>query len=805
MLLEVRNETLGGRLIGVSFGSAPLAPELRSFMETCLGQPLDDIYGATEMGPVVRNTHVMSPPVIDYKLDDVPELGYFRTDKPYPRGELLIKTRNIMLGYFKRPELTAEVFDGDGYYKSGDIMAQIGQDQLVYVDRRNNVLKLTQGEFVAISRLEALYTNGNPLIHQAYLYGTSNRSYLVGVIVPNRAALDDMGIAGDDVSVHSALREAINDVAQKESLHSYEIPRDIILEYEPFSVDNDLLAGVGKYRRPKFVERYGERLEALYDALASSQEQERQRLRSEGGDKPILETVAGAVKATLGIEDVDLSKRCNFTELGGDSLTSLSCAMLLEEIYEIEVPASVLNDPTGSLQQLAHYIERALDNSFDVPTFTSVHGRDAREVWARDLVLEKFIDSKTLSAANEIPGPGSDIRAVLITGANGYLGRFLCLEWLERMAKVVGKVICIVRGQDHASARQRVDAAFASGDPGLENRFRELAASHLEVLVGDLGERAFGLTQEQWEDLARTVDHIVHPAAFVNHVLPYSQLFGPNVFGTAELIRLAINHHLKPINYVSTLGVALIPDGDVMEEEDDIRRIAPVRRLDQDSYAAGYALSKWAGEVLLRDANERLGLPVSTFRCDMIMAHSSYKGQLNVPDVFTRWLFSTAVTGLAPESYYAGDPAVQSHYDGLPVDFTAAAIATLGERARGGYRTYHVINPHDDGISMDSFVDWAIEAGCSIDRVADYGDWFNRFETALRALPENQRQHSSLPLLHQMRHPMPAHAGAIASAKCFQVDVQESGVNGHSDIPHLSREFICKYLDDLRQLGLLDR
>ena len=89
------------------------------------------------------------PPVIDYKLVDVPELGYFLTDQPHPRGELLVKTESLIPGYFKRPDVTAAMLDDDGYYKTGDVMAEIGPDQLVYVDRRSNVLKLSQGEWFA--------------------------------------------------------------------------------------------------------------------------------------------------------------------------------------------------------------------------------------------------------------------------------------------------------------------------------------------------------------------------------------------------------------------------------------------------------------------------------------------------------------------------------------------------------------------------------------------------------------------------------------------------------------------------------
>jgi fatty acid CoA ligase FadD9 len=182
----------------------------------------------------------------------------------------------------------------------------------------------------------------------------------------------------------------------------------------------------------------------------------------------------------------------------------------------------------------------------------------------------------------------------------------------------------------------------------------------------------------------------------------------------------------------------------------------------------------------------------------MILAHSRYSGQINVPDMFTRWLFSVVVTGLAPRSFYATGK-VKPHYDGLPVDFTASAIATFGADALSGYHTYHVVNPHDDGISMDTFIDWAIEAGHPIQRIEDYDDWYRRFETALRALPDKQRQHSSLPLLHQLRRPMTPAAGALAPAVHFKGDVRKHG----KEIPHLSAAFIRKYLEDLRVVGLV--
>ena len=77
---------------GDSCRTAPLAAEMKTFIDTVLDVHIADGYGTTEVGAVTRDGVVMRPPVIDYKLVDVPELGYFLTDKPYPRGELLVKT-----------------------------------------------------------------------------------------------------------------------------------------------------------------------------------------------------------------------------------------------------------------------------------------------------------------------------------------------------------------------------------------------------------------------------------------------------------------------------------------------------------------------------------------------------------------------------------------------------------------------------------------------------------------------------------------------------------------------------------------
>ena len=114
------------------------------------------------------------------------------------------------------------------------------------------------------------------------------------------------------------------------------------------------------------------------------------------------------------------------------------------------------------------------------------------------------------------------------------------------MELVDGTLICLVRAESDEDARARLDKTFDSGDPELLRHFQELAADHLEVIAGDKAEANLGLDQQTWQRLADTVDLIVDPAALVNGVFPYSELFGPNVVGTAELIRIALTTKLKP-------------------------------------------------------------------------------------------------------------------------------------------------------------------------------------------------------------------------------------------------------------------
>jgi fatty acid CoA ligase FadD9 len=800
---EMRYTFLGDRITALFGGSAPTTPEVRDFVKACFPVAYAEGYGTTEAGgSVTVRDRINRSEVLDYRLQDVPELGYYSTDKPYPRGELCVKTRLAIPGYFKNPEATATLFDEDGFLRTGDIMEERAPDHLVYIDRRNDVLKLAQGEFVTLGAVGTLFETHSEVIRQIFVYGSSARAFLLAVVVPDSVVLERrLGPDRSDAQVKELIRTEMARVAQEQSMRSFEVPRDFIVETEPFSQENGLLSSVSKRMRPRLLERYGERLEQMYEDLERKQHADIVALRDPDSGLSVIERIGRALAATLSLDEVDTEDRRSFAEAGGDSLGAASFAALLSDIFDVEVDVNLILSPAGHPATWAAAIEKSLTSAAEGrPTARTVHGDHARRLSAEDLDITRLIPDVGDMMKRQAPRPAAEEpRCVFITGATGFLGRFLCLEWLERLAPLDGTVICLVRARDNDEALARMRATFA-GDDELASRFGRLE-QHLEVVVGDIGDERLGLDAATWDRLADQVDRIVHPGALVNHVLTYEDLFAANVMGTAELVALALTDRVKPLDFVSS--IAVVPYLDKTGGVRETSALAPTIEI-KDRYSAHYGASKWAGEAVLHSAHKIFGLPVTIFRGDMMLPHRQYHRQVNAPDVFARLLQSLVRTGVAPESFYlmgSEGTRPKAHYDGLPVDFIASAIVAVALGCGSGIETFHVVNPHeDDGISLDTIVDWIEDAGYPIQRVEAYDDWFRRFENALHALPDVQRQRSSLSVIDSLRHPAPAEPKPVGSERFAQA-VRRTAPE--PEIPHLSAEFIAKCLDDLARLELI--
>ncbi|WP_156660584.1 amino acid adenylation domain-containing protein, partial [Mycobacterium sp. 852002-10029_SCH5224772] len=750
------------------------------------GRVMVNVYGPTEITIVAA----VSAPLIPGP--DAPPIGspvsgaaLFVLDgclRPVPPGvigELYVAGGGVSTGYLRRPGLSASRFvacpfggAGARMYRTGDLAWWGSDGQLRYVGRADEQVKI-RGYRIELGEIQAALAALDG-VEQALVIAREDRpgdkrlvAYITGTANPPE--------------IRTLLAER---------LPAYMVPAAVMV------VDALPLTPGGKLDiRALPAPDYQGSDDYLAPATA------------------VEEILAWLYAQVLGLERVGVQE--SFFDLGGDSLSAMRLVAAIYNALDIHLPVRAVFE-APSVRSLSQQLNRDADAAEGQRgDFASVHGRDATEVYACDLTLDKFIDAPTLAAAPALPGPNAEVRTVLLTGATGFLGRYLVLHWLERLELADGKLICLVRATSDEDARRRLERTFDppgfAGDPALPRYFHELAADHLEVIAGDKGHANLGLDEATWQRLAETVDLIVDSAAVVNGVLPYSELFAPNVGGTAELIRLALTTKMKPYAYVSTSDVGRQIEPSAFTEDADIRVISATRVVD-GSYANGYGNSKWAGEVLLREAHDLCGLPVSVFRSDMILADTSYAGQLNVADIFTRMILSVVATGCAPKSFYqldADGKRQSAHFDGLPVEFVAEAIAKLGAQVMEGFETYHVMNPHDDGIGLDEYVDWLIEAGYPIERVGDFGEWLQRFETGLRGLPERQRQNSVLQmlllLLRDPKNLQPAEParGAFAPTDRFRAAVQEAKVGSDNDIPHVSAPVIVKYVTDLQLLGLL--
>ncbi|KAG8879913.1 hypothetical protein FRB99_004840, partial [Tulasnella sp. 403] len=214
------------------------------------------------------------------KLVDVPELNYHADDKPNPRGEICVKGPNVFSRYYKDEKTTAEAFDADGWFHTGDVGEFDQQGRLKIIDRVKNIMKLSQGEYVALEKVENVYA-ACPLVTQILVYGNSTQDHLVAVVIPDPTTLAPVASAvghkfdpTNPAAVAAAIRQppvvkaaldALTDFARKDGgLKGFETVKAVHLTMEQFTVDNGTLTPTFKLRRRDACAMYKDVLEGLY-------------------------------------------------------------------------------------------------------------------------------------------------------------------------------------------------------------------------------------------------------------------------------------------------------------------------------------------------------------------------------------------------------------------------------------------------------------------------------------------------------------------------------------------------------------
>jgi len=248
-------------------GSAPLDPGLHQFLRVVFANNLFQGYGLTETyaialaqaeGDFTSGNCGGAAATTELCLMDVPDMEYLATDKPHPRGELLIRGPTVFKEYYKNEAETAKAFTPDGWFRTGDICTVDELGRFRIVDRVKNVLKLAQGEYISPERIENVYLGNLPWLAQGYVHGDSSQSALVGVfgfqpdifagfvgkVLGKSIAITDvqaMSAAAQDPKVRSAVLKEFSRVGRKAKFNSYEHVKAVRVLAEPFTIDNELI------------------------------------------------------------------------------------------------------------------------------------------------------------------------------------------------------------------------------------------------------------------------------------------------------------------------------------------------------------------------------------------------------------------------------------------------------------------------------------------------------------------------------------------------------------------------------------
>ncbi|HSD09591.1 MAG TPA: long-chain fatty acid--CoA ligase [Candidatus Binatia bacterium] len=167
-------ESLGGRIKFMLSGGAPLAREIQEFFHAT-GVLILEGYGLTETTPILTANRPDA-----YRFGTVGKAVYGVTLRIAEDGEILAKGPNVTQGYFKRPDATAEAWDREGWFHTGDIGEIDADGFLKITDRKKDLIKTSGGKYVAPQNVENLLKT-QPHISQAVLIG-DNRKYCVALI-----------------------------------------------------------------------------------------------------------------------------------------------------------------------------------------------------------------------------------------------------------------------------------------------------------------------------------------------------------------------------------------------------------------------------------------------------------------------------------------------------------------------------------------------------------------------------------------------------------------------------------------------
>lgn len=249
-------EATGGRLKLCLNGGGPIAMETQRFISMTIG-PLLSGYGLTEttaMGALTNPSEWTEKALgtisgsVEIKLVDFAEAGYHATNKPNPQGEIWIRGTPVMECYYENEKETKESITPDGWFKTGDIGEWDHNGHLKIIDRKKNLVKTLNGEYIALEKLESIYRSAT-VVSNICIYADPNQSKPVAIIVPAEPALTRLSARMDfqassfeeivhNKKIQNAVLKELQQAGRDGGLNGIEIIEATIISDEEWNPQN---------------------------------------------------------------------------------------------------------------------------------------------------------------------------------------------------------------------------------------------------------------------------------------------------------------------------------------------------------------------------------------------------------------------------------------------------------------------------------------------------------------------------------------------------------------------------------------
>jgi amino acid adenylation domain-containing protein/thioester reductase-like protein len=648
-------------------------------------------------------------------------------------GELYIGGVGVARGYLNRPDLTTERFIPDTFsddpearlYKTGDLARSLPNGDIVILGRNDYQVKV-RGHRIEIGDIEAACLQ--------------HKSVKDVVVVAREDAYGENRLIAYVVLHADAphLTSAELRVFLKEKLPDYMVPALVVfidaLPLTPnFKVD----------RRALPVPN----LDEMEDIVP-----------------PRTETEEQLVKIWNSVLGVEVGIYQNFFESGGDSVGTAILLNQISQAFHIDLSLDCLfKSPT--IAGLAEVIEVVRASGS-----TSAFDTTPAELLA-DASLDETISPITIDRFRP--------RKIFLTGATGFVGAFLLDKLLRYNPQAT--IYCLVRGRNLEAATSRLRRTLEGYElwqPEFESR--------IVLVLGDLAQPLFGLSESQFLELADTIDVIYHSGAYVNLVYPYIALKDTNVGGTQEVLRLATLTKITPVHYLSTIDVfqsSNYREQELLLESDEL--------ISAEGYSDGYAQSKWAAEKLVRGARNR-GVPVCIYRLTMVTGHSK-TGSFQLSNLICRLIKGLIQLEYAPE--------LDLNMNLAPVDYIVQAICHLSHQPQSLGKTFHLINSQP--LSMHQLILDLNALGYGISSIP-YPQWQAKL---LTMSPDNALTPTVSMFVRTVPHNQKTFIETTSFvAQTFDSRNTQEGLKGTDIIcPPVDRSVLKNYLSYLMRQGFLGK